>query len=219
MTTHAPSPRESIADYFDHAEVTPRMVRTLARIGPGGMIIADFRRREFRATHTRTLDPGDELAMPVFGHGDLVTDPDLPKDQYGSWEAFAAAVDCTAYDCMTERIADREVTPYAVIRMRQRLQELGFDMNTAPLYHRRYLTPGGLSVLEVRETYIDRAHPHLTLDLKHPLTQITRFSLITIGDRGRHVTGWPTKIPDQFVANMQAYEIRTRVNAYLARTR
>ena len=224
MTTCSPRMSESMAAYFDHSEVTSRMLRTLGNIGPGGMIIADFYRCEFRVTHSRTINHADHFHLPVFGHGDLVRHLDFLEEEYGSWKEFVAAVDCTAYECMAERIEDRNATPYAVIRMRQRLQELGFDMATAPSYHRRYLTPGnyrGPSVLEVAETYIDRVHPHITLTLKHPLPEGDEkpgLSVIKIADHGRHVSGWPKPILNQFVAGMQAYLTRERVDAHLART-
>lgn len=211
-----------MADYFDYSEVTSHMLCTLGWVGPGGMIIADFRHREFRVTHAP--DHGDGLILPVFGYGDLIKHHDCIDVHYGTWDEFVTAVDCTAYECMAERIEDRNATPYALIRMRQRLQELGFDMTTAPSYHRRYLDPGdyrGPSVLQVRESYIDRAHPHLEVTLKHPLPEGDEkpgFSVIKIADLGRHVTGWPKKIPQQFVAGMQVHLIRERVDAHLART-
>lgn len=225
MTTHSPRLREAMADYFDYSEVTSKMLRTLGNIGPGGMIIADCHDREFRVTHTRTLNHADELIMPVFGHGDLLRHLDFLEEEYGTWAGFVAAVDSTAYECLAECIKDRNATRYAVIRMRQRLQELGFDMTTAPSYHRRHLNPldgRGPSVLEVRETYIDRAHPHLTVTLKHPLPEGAErpgFSVIKIADHGRHVRGWPTRVPQQFIANVQARLIRERVDTHLVRTR
>lgn len=224
MTERSRRLREAMADYFDYSEVTSKMLHTLDNLGPGGMIIADFHDREFCVTHTRTLDHGDELILPVFGYGDLVKHQDSLAEHYGTWDEFVTAVDCTAYECMAERIQNRNATPYAVIRMRQRLQELGFDMTRAPSYHRRYLIAGnyrGPSVLQVRETYIDHAHPHLEVTLKHPLPEGDEqpgLSVIKIADHGRHVSGWPKKVPQQFVANTQAHLIRERVDAHLART-
>ena len=224
MTTRSPGMSKSMAAYFDHSEVTSRMLRTLGNIGRGGMIIADFYRCEFRATHTRTLNHADHFHLPVFGHGDLIRHLDFLEEEYGTWGEFVAAVDCTAYEGMAERIDDRTATPFAVIRMRQHLQKLGFDMTTAPSCHRRHLDPSDYrdpSVLEVRESYIDRAYPHLEVTLKHPLPEKSErpgFSVIKIADHGRHVSGWPKPILNQFVAGMQAHLIRERVDAHLART-
>ncbi|MEU3213289.1 hypothetical protein ABZ631_20505 [Nocardiopsis alba] len=225
MNVYAPRLREAMADYFDHSEVTSRMLRTLGNIGPGGMIIADFYQQRFRATHTRALDHSDHFHLPVLGHGDLVREVNFLEEEYGTWADYVAAVDCTAYECMAERIEDRNATSNAVIRMRQRLQEFGFDMTTAPSYHRRYLNPldgRGPSVLQVRETYVDRAHPELTLTLKHPLPegdQRPGLSLIKIADQGRHVRGWPVRVPYPVSANVQGYRLRKWADAYLARTR
>lgn len=224
MTARSPL-REAMADYFDHSEITSKMLRTLGNIGPGGMIVADFREKVFRATHSRTLDHSDPFRLPVFGHGDLTQHQDSLEEHYGTWADFVAAVDSTAYECMAERIDNHNVTSNAVIRMRQRLQEFGFDLTTAPSYHRRYVIPGhyrGPSVLQVRETYIDRAHPELTLTLKHPLPEkdeLPGLSLFKISDHGRHVTGWPQRVPFPVSANVQGYRIRQRVDAHLARTR
>ncbi|MBR8741423.1 hypothetical protein [Nocardiopsis sp. MG754419] len=225
MTTPSRRLHDAMATYFDHSEVTSKMLRTLGNIGPGGMIVADFREKAFRVTHSRTLAHGDDLTLPVFGHGDLTRHLDFLDQEYGTWEDFVAAVDSTAYECMAERIDDHNATRFEVIRMRERLQELGLDMNTAPSYHRRPLIPGhhrGPSVLEVRESYIDRGHPHVSVMLKHPLPekgQRLGLSLITISDHDRHVKGWPKYVPHQFTANAQAYLIRERVNAHLARIR
>ncbi|MGW5878804.1 hypothetical protein ACWFMI_19880 [Nocardiopsis terrae] len=225
MTTHSRRLHDAMATYFDRSEVTSKMLRTLGNIGPGGMIVADFRQKVFRATHSRTLGHGDDLTLPVFGYGDLTRHLDFLEEEYGTWEDFVTAVDSTAYEGMAERIDDHNATRFEVIRMRMRLQELGFDMNTAPSYHRRSLTPGhyrGPSALEVRETYTDRAHPHVSVMLKHPLPEKDQrlgLSLIKIADHDQHVKSWPKYVPHQFIANAQAYLIRERVNAHLARTR
>ncbi|GAA1115375.1 hypothetical protein NE857_26075 [Nocardiopsis exhalans] len=223
MTAHAPRLLEALEIYFEYAEVTSHLLRALYDLGPRGMIVANFRSREFETTFT--LDHTDELVLPVYGYGDLTHDLGHLREHFGTWDDLVSAVDSTAYDCLAERIEHRAATPYAVIRMRERLEELGFSMTTAPSYRRRYLFPGhyqGPSVREVRETYIDRAHPQVRVMLKHPLPEKGQRpgpSLIKITDHDRHVKGWPKTVPHQFTANAQACLIRDRVNAHLARTR
>ncbi|WP_159944931.1 hypothetical protein [Nocardiopsis sp. FR6] len=218
-------PDVTVSDWFACAEITSRMLRTLGRIGPGGVIIADLYQRDYYATHARTLDPTGQTHFIVYGYHDLVSDLDWYTRQYGerAWEELVPAVDCTAWDCMTDRVEDITGTGFVVTRMRHHMRRYEFDLSGAPHYYDRRASRGKdthPATRMVRDDYADRAHPHITVTVKSPADEKTRaLSLITISDRDRHVTGWPARMRNQFGASANAHRVRKTVEAYLRRTR
>ncbi|WP_435112365.1 hypothetical protein [Nocardiopsis synnemataformans] len=215
----------TIADWFASAEITPRMLRTLDRIGPGGVIIADLYRRDYYATHSRTLDPASQTFFIVYGYHDLVFDLRVYTREYGdrAWEELVPAVDCTAWDCMEERVEDVTATGFVVSRMRQHMQRHGFDLTGAPRYYNRYASPGDYAnptTRMVKDLYAYRADPTITVTVKSPADEKTRgLSLITVSDGDRHVSGWPARMRTQFIAAVNTRRVSEAVEAYLRRTR
>jgi hypothetical protein len=218
-------PNVTIADWFVSAEITPRMLRTLDRIGPGGVIIADLYRRDYYTTHSRTLDPGSQTHFIVYGYHDLAADMAEYTEEYGDrvWEELVPAVDCTAWECMDETLKDVTGTGFVVTRMRQHMQRHGFDLTGAPHYYSRYASPGDYAnptTRMVKDLYTYRADPAITVTVKSPTDEKTgELSLITISDGDRHVTGWPTSMRTQFRTGPNAHRTREAIEAYLRRTR
>jgi hypothetical protein len=216
-------PNVTIADWFASAEITSRMLRTLDRIGPGGVIIADLYRRDYYATHSRTLDPASQTHFIVFGYHELVFNLDLYADGYGdrAWEELVPAVDCTVWDCLDQTVEDITATGFVVTRMRQHMQRYGFDLTAAPRYYHRFASDDSpLTPMRVGDLYTDRANPNITVTVKSPTDEKTgALSSITIRDNGSHVTGWPTRMHNQFRTGPNAHQVREAIKAYLRRTR
>ncbi|MEE2038923.1 hypothetical protein Q8791_17025 [Nocardiopsis sp. CT-R113] len=218
-------PAVTVSDWFASAEITPRMLRTLNNIGPGGVIIADLDRRDYYATHSRSLDPGSQMHFIVYGYHDLVIDLDVYTCQYGgrAWEELVPAVDCTAWECMDERAENITGTGFVATRMRQHMQRHGFDLTSTPHFYYRYASPGdyaGPMRAMVRDRYADRTNPAITVTVKSPVDEKSGgLSLITISDGDRHVTGWPARMRNQFIAAVNARRAREAVEADLRRTR
>ncbi|WP_306369667.1 hypothetical protein [Nocardiopsis sp. CC223A] len=215
----------AISRWFAHARITSGMLRALDRIGPGGVIIADPYRQDYRVTHARTLNPDQKREQfIVFGYQDLVTSLPGFQQDYGqrAWKELVAAVDCTALDCMDARVADLTATGFVTTRMRQHLRRYDLDLTAAPYYYDKHLRPGGPVATRrtVRDEYAYRAAPHITVSVTSPVDEKTgAFSLIRIFDGDRHVTGWPTRMSNQFIAAHQAYRVREAIQAHLARNR
>lgn len=218
-------PNVTVSDWFTSAEITTRMLRTLDRIGPGGVIIANPYRRDYYATHARTLNLTDQTLFTVYGYHDLAADMAEYTDEYADrvWEELVPAVDCTAWECMDQRVEDITGTGFVVTRMRQHMQVHGFDLTSAPYYYDRHASPGGYAnstTRMVRDHYADRTHPAITVTVKSPADEKTGgLSLITVSDDDRHVTGWPKALRNQFIAGSNARRVREAVDAYLRRTR
>ncbi|RKS04963.1 hypothetical protein DFP74_0543 [Nocardiopsis sp. Huas11] len=214
-----PAPNETapaVSDWFMSREITGRMLRTLDRIGPGGLIVADLLEREFRVIHARTLTPATHTRFIVFGYDDLAhtlpafTSGDGELDQ----EGLVAAVDCTVWEGMDQRVEDIAHTSHVITCLREHMQRHGFDLNGAPEYHdvagRRTVT----------DFYAHRTHPHLAVNIKAPSTDTRAgYSVVRLYDHNRHVTGWPCRIPNQFEGARVAHRVRTDADAYLRRTR
>ncbi|MEU5858746.1 hypothetical protein ABZ799_25780 [Nocardiopsis dassonvillei] len=215
----------TIADWFASAEITTRMLRTLGRIGPGGVIIADLYRRDYYATHSRTLDPGSQTSFIVYGYHDLAADMAEYTEEYGDrvWEELVPAVDCAVWECMDELIEGVTGTGFVVTRMRQTMQRYGFDLTCSPYYYDRRAHPddhASPATQMVRDRYAYRADPAITVTVKSPTDEKAReLSLITISDGDRHVTGWPTSMRTQFRTGPNAHRVREAIEAYLRRTR
>lgn len=218
-------PNVTIADWFVSAEITSRMLRTLDRIGPGGVIIADLYRRDYYATHSRTLDPGSQTSFIVYGYHDLAFDLRVYTREHGdrAWEELVPDVDCAVWECMDETLKDVTGTGFVVTRMRQAMQRYGFDLTGAPHYHDRYASPGDYAsprTRMVQDFYTDRTNPTITVTVKSPTDEKTRgLSLITISDGDRHVTGWPTSMRTQFRTGPNVHRTREAIKAHLRRTR
>ncbi|MEV2279460.1 hypothetical protein AB0I72_28170 [Nocardiopsis sp. NPDC049922] len=218
-------PEVTVADWFSGAEITSRMLRTLGRIGPGGVIIADLYERGYYVTHARTLDPASHTHFIVYGHHDLVFGLENYTLEYEdrAWEELVDAVDESTWDTMTEAVEDVVKTGPVVTRMRQHMQALGFDLTAAPYYYDRYADPGIYkqpTTRMVADRYADRTDPTITVTVKMPLDETTgALSLITITDQGSHVRGWPKALRNQFVAGAQARRVRAEADAHLRRTR
>jgi hypothetical protein len=204
-----------ISDWFMSAEITGRMLRTLDRIGPGGLIVADLLEREYRVIHARTLSPAAHTRFIVFGYDDLAhtlpafTWDDGEVDQ----EGLVAAVDCTVWDGLDQRVEDIAHTSHVITRLREHMQARGFDLNGAPEYRdvagRRTVT----------DFYAHRAHPRITVNVKVPSADTRAgYAVMRVYDGNRHVTGWPCEVPNQFEAARVAERVRTEVDAYLRRT-
>lgn len=206
--------------WLEYAEVTPRMLHTLQRIGPGGVIIADPDRCDYYATHARTLDHANFVPLIVYGYHDLVNDL-IEYAEYGVrvWQVLADAVDCTAYECLEKRLQSMADTGFVVTRTRQHMQKLGFDLTSAPDYYPRCAKPGALarpSTAMVRDRYSDWINPSITVTVTSPLReQVGDLSLIKISDDGRHVTGWPKALRNQFIAAANTRRVREAVDAHL----
>ncbi|MFY7070235.1 hypothetical protein ACOQFV_30630 [Nocardiopsis changdeensis] len=220
------APEVAISDWFTHARITSGMLRTLDRIGPGGVIIADLYRRDFRATHARTLDPGRmHTYLIVYGHHDLTHDLPAFRRDYGDrfWEELVAAVDCTAFDCMDDQLDDIAATGLVVTRMRQHMHKLGFDLTSVPRYRDHNAAEAGGAVFirrVVTDRYAYRAAPHITVTVKSPVDERTGgMALVKISDSDRHVTGWPALMRTQFSSGPCAHRVHRAVQAHLARTR
>lgn len=218
-------PDVTVSDCFASAEITARKLRTLGNIGPGGVIVANLYRRDYHATHARTLNLTDQTSFIVYGYHDLVCDLDAYTREYGNraWEELVPAVDCTVWECLDERVEDITDTGFVVTRMRQHMHKLGFDLTGAPYYYDRYADPGdysGPTTRMVRDHYAYRAAPDITVTVKSPTDEKTGgLSLITISDGDRHVTGWPKALRNQFIAGSNAHRAREAVQAHLRRTR
>lgn len=217
------APKVADYDWLEDAEITPRMLRTLKRIGPGGVITADLFRGDYYPTHARTLNLTSHIPLIVYGYHDLAGDLDEYSPEYGgrAWQELAAAVDCTAYECLDTRVRAMAATGLVVTRTRQHLQKLGFDLTSAPFYYDRYATPGddtAPATPMVQDCYADRSNPTITVTVKSPLQeQIGGLSLTTVSDHGRHVTGWPKALRNQFIASANVRRVSGAVDAYLHR--
>ncbi|MEV2279466.1 hypothetical protein AB0I72_28200 [Nocardiopsis sp. NPDC049922] len=218
-------PEVTIADWFTGAEITSRMLRTLDRIGPGGVIIADLYERDYYVTHARTLAPATQTSFIVFGYHDLVVNLAEYTAAYGQhgWQRLVDAVDESTRDTMTERLENLAKIGFVVTRMRQHMQARGFDLTSAPHYYHRYADPGIYTQPTTRmvaDRYADRANPAITVTVKMPLQEATgALSLIKVNDDGRHVRGWPKALRNQFVAGAHARRVRAEVDTHLRRTR
>ncbi|MCY9787098.1 hypothetical protein KIK06_24750 [Nocardiopsis sp. EMB25] len=214
----------TIADWFAGAQITGRMLRTLDRIGPGGVIIADLYERDYYVTHARTLDPAQQTSFIVFGYHDLVVNLAHYTAEYADrgWQKLVDAVDESTWDTMTERLEDLAGTGFVVTRMREHMQRYGFDLTAVPHYYHRYADPGIYQRPTTRmvvDRYVDRANPTVTVTVKMPLQEATGgLSLIKVTDQGRHVTGWPKALRNQFTASSHAHRVRAEVDAHLRRT-
>ena len=217
------APKVADYDWLEDAEITPRMLCTLKRIGPGGVIVADLFRGDYYVTHARTLNLASHIPLIVYGHQDLAGDLAECVPEYGgrAWQVLAAAVDCTAYECLDTRVRAMAATGLVVTRTRQHLQKLGFDLTSAPFYYDRYATPsdGTAPVTSmVQDCYADRSNPTITVTVKSPLQEQTGgLSLTTVSDHGRHVTGWPKALRNQFIASANVRRVGGAVDAYLHR--
>ncbi|MFL1375756.1 hypothetical protein [Nocardiopsis protaetiae] len=215
----------TISDWFTHARITSGMLRTLDRIGPGGVIVADLYRRDYRATHSQAIAPDQgRTQFIVYGHHDLTHDLRAFRWDYGhrAWEELVAAVDCTAIDCMDDQLDDITATGYVVTRMRQHLRRYHLDLTAVPRYRDKRLRPGSPTATRrtVTDRYAYRAAPSITVTVTSPVDEKTgAYSLITISDRGRHVTGWPARMANQFTAARHAHRVNEAIQAHLARTR
>ncbi|MEU1901489.1 hypothetical protein ABZ512_24165 [Nocardiopsis dassonvillei] len=219
----------TITDWFASAEITARMLRTLDRIGPGGVIIADLYRRDYYATHSRTLDPASQTSFIVYGYYDLVHDLEMHTEECGGgdvdrgWEELVPAVDCTVWERLDDEVEDIAATGFVVTRMRQTMHKLGFDLTAGPFYYGRYARRGDYTspvTRMVRDRYAYRTDPAITVTVKSPADEKTgALSSITISDNGSHVTGWPTRMRNQFATGPNAHRTRDAVEAYLRRTR
>lgn len=218
-------PDVTISDWFGNARITSGMLRALQRIGPGGVIIADPYRRDFRATHARTLDPDQSRdRFIVFGHHDLVTNLRGFQEDHGdrAWEELVPAVDATAWESLDDQAGNNAATGHVVTRMRQLPQAYQLDLNAVPYYQDKRLRPGGPTATRrtVTDRYAYRPAPHITVTVTSPTDEKTgAFSLITITDQGRHVSGWPTRMRNQFTAARHAHRVSETIQAYLRRTR
>ncbi|MFD6949827.1 hypothetical protein A6A08_21170 [Nocardiopsis sp. TSRI0078] len=218
-------PNVTVSDWFASAEITSRMLRTLNNIGPGGVIIADLYRRDYYATHSRTLNHASQTSFIVYGYHDLAADMAEYTEEYGNraWEELVPAVDCTVWECLDEMAEDLAGPRWVLTRMRQTMHELGFDLTSAPYYYDRYASPGDCAsptTRMVRDRYACRAHPALTVTVKSPVDEKTgALSLIRISDGDRHVTGWPARMRTQFTTGPNAHRVREAIEAYLRRTR
>ncbi|MDE3721454.1 hypothetical protein PWG71_08635 [Nocardiopsis sp. N85] len=214
----------TISDWFTDACITSGMLRALRRIGPGGVIIADLFRHDYRVIHAQAIAPDQgRTQFIVYGHHDLTHDLRAFRRDYGHrfWEELVAAVDCTAFDCMDDQLNDITATGYVVTRMRQHLRRYDLDLTAVPRYRDKRLRPGGLVATRrtVTDRYAYRPAPSITVTVTSPVDEKTgALSLITIADRGRHVTGWPTRMGNQFTAAHQAHRVSEAIQAYLRRT-
>ena len=215
----------TISDWFTHARITSGMLRALQRIGPGGVIVADLYRRDYRVTHAQAIAPDQgRTQFIVYGHHDLTHDLPLFRQDYGAraWEELVAAVDCTAFDCMDDQLDDITATGYVVTRMRQHLRRYHLDLTAVPYYQDKPLCPGSPSATRrtVTDRYAYRGAPHITVTVTSPVDEKTgAFSLITIADQGQHVTGWPARMGNQFTAAHHAHQVSEAIQAHLRRTR
>ncbi|MFY7064713.1 hypothetical protein ACOQFV_02510 [Nocardiopsis changdeensis] len=218
-------PDVTISDWFTHARITSGMLRALDRIGPGGVIIADLFRQDYRVTHAQTLAPDQNRThFIVYGHHDLTWDLRAFRWDYGerAWEELVAAVDCTAIDCMDDQLDNIAATGYVVTRMRHHLRRYDLDLTAVPHYRDKRLRPGGPTATRrtVTDRYAYRAAPSITVTVTSPVDETTgALSLIRITDRGRHVSGWPARMRNQFTAAHHAHRVSEAIQAYLRRTR
>jgi hypothetical protein len=216
-------PGVSASDWFASAEITSRMLRTLGRIGPGGVIITDLYERDYYVTHSRALNPASGAHCIVYGYHDLVRDLANYTEAWGdrAWEELVPAVDCSTWDCLDQWAEDIAATGFVVPRLRHRLHCCGFDLSSSPHYYDRYGVPGDHASTRTRvlsETYADRSNPTIALTTKVPIGEAAgSLSLIRISDDGCHVTGWPARLSSQFLATHHARRAREAVDAYLRR--
>ncbi|WP_051415678.1 hypothetical protein [Nocardiopsis sp. CNT312] len=202
-------------DWFADAEITPKTVRALHRIGPGGVIVADALTRRFRVMHSRRLDAADAARYIVYGHGDLRQDlADFPCG-YGDrdWEYLVAAIDETSRDCLDDWIDEAARIRPTGQRLRRELRARGFDPDARTAF----------PLVNGRETYIDhytdRTSPHITVTVKAPCDHDpdTRV-LVRVFDRGGHASAAPYRIANPLTAGPAALRVRERVDAYLRRS-
>lgn len=201
---------------FAYADITARMVRTLDRIGPGGVIIADLAWGEFRVRHARRVLPTTSHHLVVYGHGELVEDLTTFTDTYGTqaWGYLAAVIDDNVRTDLAKWLSEAERTHHVAGSLRECLARWGFDRDART----EYSTVNGRRMFT--DTYVDRTYPHLAVTLKVPADHPGKaLSLIRVYDHGRHATGWPQHIPNERCANTIAAHVREGVNTYLARTR
>ncbi|MCY9785168.1 hypothetical protein KIK06_14885 [Nocardiopsis sp. EMB25] len=203
-------------DWFAYTQVTDRMVRTLEKIGPGGVIIADALDREFRTVHSRRVDPADRTRFIVYGHGDLVRELPLFTEEFAdqAWEYLVPAIDETSRDCLDEWLHQAAYIHRTAVRLRQEMNARGFDLNGRTRYstvaQRRAFT----------DHYADRAHPRLTVTVKVPYAHPRgALSLVRVYDQGHHATGWPRHISNPLMTEPAAHQVREAVDTYQRRTR
>lgn len=218
------APEVTISGWFDNARITSGMLRTLDRIGPGGVIVTDPYRQDYRVTHARTLHPDQKRdRFIVFGHHDLVTSLPAFTEGHGdqAWKELVAAVDCTVWDNLDQQASDIATTGLVVTRMRQHMHKLGFDLTSVPRYRDHTALSAGRAVFirrVVTDRYAYRAAPHITVTFKSPVDARTGgMSLVKIFDGDRHVTGWPALMRTQFSSGPYAHRAHRAVQAHLAR--
>ncbi|WP_436888486.1 hypothetical protein [Nocardiopsis dassonvillei] len=215
----------TISDWFTHACITSGMLRALDRIGPGGVIIADLFRQDYRVTHAQAIAPDQNRThFIVYGHHDLRHDLRAFRRDHGHrfWEELVAAVDCTAWDCMDDQVENIAATGYVVTRMRQHMRRYDLDLTAVPRYRDKRLRPGGPTATRrtVTDRYAYRRAPHITVTVTSPVDETTgAFSLITISDQGRHVTGWLARMGNQVTAALHAHRVSEAIQAHLRRSR